>query len=84
MVSLLLFYNVENSQNKEKPLNELVSKLLIGTVHYKKKKKAHFFWMGVNCFVDKMYILMQLKCLLIRIAEIKATSENGSRFEVWF
>ena len=32
LMSSLLFYNVENSQNKEKPLNVGVSKLLTGTV----------------------------------------------------
>ena len=31
LMSSLLFYNVENSKNKEKPLNEYVSKLLTGT-----------------------------------------------------
>jgi hypothetical protein len=31
-MSSLLFSNVENSKNKEKPLNELVSKLLTCTI----------------------------------------------------
>ena len=35
LMSLLLFYNVEDSKNKEKPWNVGVSKLLTGTVYIK-------------------------------------------------